>query len=173
MNFPKILITIFAALIVIITCLIVGTTYGTRLAVNNRVKEITTEQTCRTTYIKPYEPPSYVKKNNVEGEIEETCTTREKESRTTTIKNRTTAPISKSTSINKQITSTTTTTTVLETSTTEYTTTSVSAATTVSEEQDESSVLSFYELRHFKVGSLFQKKVGGTNNFLKKFYRNF
>ena len=149
MNFPKILITIFAALIVIITCLIVGTTYGTRLAVNNRVKETTTEQTCRTTFIKPYEPPSYVKKNSVEEKIEETCTTREKESRTTTIKNRTTAPISKSTSIKKQTTSTTTTTKVLETSTTEYTTTSVSAATTVDEEQDESSVLSFYELRHY------------------------
>ena len=71
MNFPKILITIFAALIVIITCLIVGTTYGTRLAVNNRVKETTTEQTCRTTSIKPYEPPSYVKKNSVEEKIEE------------------------------------------------------------------------------------------------------
>ena len=155
MNFPKILITIFAALIVIITCLIVGTTYGTRLAVNNRVKETTTEQTCRTTSIKPYEPPSYVKKNTVEEEIEVTCTKREKESRTTTIKNRTTAPISKSTSIKKQTTSTTTTTKVLETSTTEYTTTSVSAATTVDEEQDESSVLSFYELRHFKVDSLF------------------
>lgn len=155
MNFPKVLITIFAALIVIITCLIVGTTYGTRLAVNNRIKETTTEQTCRTTFIKPYEPPSYVKKNSVEEKIEETCTTREKESRTTTIKNRTAAPISKSTSIKKQTTSTTTTTTVLETSTTEYTTTSVSAATTVDEEQDESSVLSFYELRHFKVGSLF------------------
>ena len=156
MNFPKILITIFAALIVIITCLIVGTTYGTRLAVNNRVKETTTEQTCRTTFIKPYEPPSYIKKNSVGEEIEETCTTREKESRTTTtIKNRTAAPISKSTSIKEQTTSTMTTTTVLETSTTEYTTTSISAATTVDEEQDESSVLSFYELRHFKVDSLF------------------
>ena len=155
MNFPKILITIFAALIVIITCLIVGTTYGTRLAVNNRIKETTTEQTCRTTSIKPYEPPSYVKKNNVEEEIEETCTKGEKEPRTTTIKNRTTAHISKSTSIKKQTTSTVTTTTVLETSTTEYTTTSVSAATTVDEEQDESSVLSFYELRRFKIGSLF------------------
>ena len=155
MNFPKILITIFAALIVIITCLIVGTTYGTRLAVNNRVKETTTEQTCRTTSIKPYEPPSHIKKNNVEEEIEVTCTKREKESRTTTIKNRTAAPISKSTSIKKQTTSTMTTTKVLETSTTEYTTISVSAATTVDEEQDESSVLSFYELRHFKVGSLF------------------
>lgn len=155
MNFPKVLITIFAALTIIVTCLIVGTTYGTRLAVNNRVKETTTEQTCRTTSIKPYEPPSYVKKNNVEEEIEETCTTREKESRTTTIKNRTVAPTSKSTSIKRQTISTTTTITVLETSTTEYTTTSVSAATTVDEEQDESSVLSFYELRHFKVGSLF------------------
>lgn len=155
MNFPKILITIFAALIVIITCLIVGTTYGTRLAVNNRVKETTTEQTCRTTSIKPYEP-SYIKKNNVEEEIEVTCIKREKESRaSTTIKNRTAAPTSKSTSIKKQTTSTMTTITVLETSTTEYTTTSVSAATTVDEEQDESSVLSFYELRHFKVGSLF------------------
>ena len=155
MNFPKILITIFAALIVIITCLIVGTTYGTRLAVNNRVKETTTEQTCRTTSIKPYEPPSYIKKNNVEEEIEVTCTKREKESRTTTIKNRTTAPTSKSTSIKRQTTSIVTTTTVPETSTTEYTTISVSAATTVDEEQDESSVLSFYELRHFKVGNLF------------------
>ena len=156
MNFPKILITIFAALIVIITCLIVGTTYGTRLAVNNRVKETTTEQTCRTTFIKPYEPPSYVKKNSVEEKIEVTCTTREKESRTTTtIKNRTAAPISKSTSIKKQITSTTTTTTVLETSTTEYTAVSDNTTTTVNEEQDESSVLSFYELRHFKVGGLF------------------
>lgn len=155
MNFPKILITIFAALIVIITCLIVGTTYGTRLAVNNRVKETTTEQTCRTTFIKPYEPPSYIKKNNVEEEIEVTCTKREKESRTTTIKNRTTAPTSKSTSIKRQTTSIVTTTTVPETSTTEYTTIAVSAATTVDEEQDESSVLSFYELRHLKVGSLF------------------
>ena len=171
MNFPKILITIFAALIVIITCLIVGTTYGTRLAVNNRVKETTTEQTCRTTSIKPYEPPSYVKKNNVEEEIEVTCTKREKESRTTTIKNRTTASTSKSFSIKRR--TATTTTTVPETSTTEYTTISVSAATTVEEEQDESSVLSFYELRHLEVGSLFQKKVGGTNNFLKKFCRNF
>ena len=144
MNFPKVLITIFAALIVIITCLIVGTTYGTRLAVNNRVKETTTERTCRTTSIKPYEPPSYVKKNNVEEEIEVTCIKREKESRTTTIKNRTTAPTSKRTSIKEQTTSTMTTTKVLETSTTEYTTTSVSAATTVDEEQDESSVLSFF-----------------------------
>lgn len=155
MNFPKILITIFAALIVIITCLIVGTTYGTRLAVNNRVKETTTEQTCRTTSIKPYEPPSYIKKNNVEEEIEVTCTKREKELRTTTIKNRTTAPTSKSSSIKRQTTSIVTTTTVPETSTTEYTTIYVSAATTVDEEQDESSVLSFYELRHLKVGSLF------------------
>lgn len=144
MNFPKILITIFAALIVIITCLIVGTTYGTRLAVNNRVKETTTEQTCRTTSIKPYEPPSHIKKNNVEEEIEVTCTKREKESRTTTtIKNRTTAPTSKSTSIKRQTTSIVTMITVPETSTTEYTTISVSAATTVEEEQDESSVLSF------------------------------
>lgn len=145
MNFPKILITIFAALIVIITCLIVGTTYGTRLAVNNRVKETTTEQTCRTTSIKPYEPPSYIRKNNVEEEIEVTCTKREKESRTTTttIKNRTTAPTSKSTSIKRQTTSIVTMITVPETSTTEYTTISVSAATTVEEEQDESSVLSF------------------------------
>lgn len=144
MNFPKILITIFAALIVIITCLIVGTTYGTRLAVNNRVKETTTEQTCRTTSIKPYEPPSYVKKNNVEEEIEVTCTKREKESRaSTTIKNRTMAPTSKSSSIKRQTTSIVTTTTVPETSTTEYTTISVSAVTTVEEEQDESSVLPF------------------------------
>ena len=85
----------------------------------------------------------YVKKNNVEEEIEVTCTKREKESRTTTIKNRTTAPTSKSTSIKRQTTSIVTTTTVPETSTTEYTTISVSAATTVDEEQDESSVLSF------------------------------
>lgn len=153
MNFLKILITIFAALIVIITCLIVGTTYGTRLAVNNQVKETTTERTYRTASIKPYESPSYIKKNNVEEEIEETCTKREKESRAPTIKNRTAAPTSKSSSIKRQTMSTTTT--VPETSTTEYTTISVSAATTVDEEQDESSVLSFYELRHFKVGSLF------------------
>lgn len=146
MNFPKILITIFAALIVVITCLIVGTTYGTRLVVNNRVKETTTERTCRTTSIEPYEPSSHIKENNnTEEEIEVTCTKREKESRTSTIKNRTTAPTSKNTSIKRR----TTTTTVPETSTTEYTTISVSAATTVEEEQDESSVLSFYELRHF------------------------
>lgn len=155
MNFPKILITIFAALIIIVTCLIVGTTYGTRLAVNNRVKETTTERTCRITSIEPYKPTSYTKGNNNVEEIEATCTKREKESRTSIIKNWTTAPISKNTSIKRQTTSIVTTVTIPETSTTEYTTISVSAATTVEEEQDESSVLSFYELRHFKVGSLF------------------
>lgn len=146
MNFPKILITIFAALIVIVACLIVGTTYGTRLAVNNRVKETTTERTCRTTSIKPYESFSYAKRNDIiEEEIEETCTKKELE--TSTIKNRTAALTGKDTSIKKpttfvRMTSIVTTTVVSETSTTEYTTVPISAATTVEEEeQDESSVL--------------------------------
>ncbi len=146
MNFPKILITIFAALIVIITCLIVGTTYGTRLAVNNRVKETTIERTCRTTSIKPYEPPSHIKENNiVEKEIIVTCTT--KEPKTSTIKNRTAAPTSRTTSTKRQTTSIVTI--VPKTSTTKYTTMTESVVITTEEEQDESSVLSFYELRHF------------------------
>lgn len=143
MNFPKILITIFAALIVIITCLIVGTTYGTRLAVNNRVKETAIERTCRTTSIKPYEPPSHIKENNiVEEEIMVTCTTKEsKELKASTIKNRTAAPTGRTTSTERQTTSIVTT--VPKTSTNEYTTTTESAVTTIEEEQDESSVLSF------------------------------
>lgn len=148
MNFPKILIIIFASLIVIITCLIVGTTYGTRLAVNNRVKETTIERTCRTTSIKPYEPPSYIKENNIVEEIPITCTTKEsKEPKVFTTKNRTAAPTSRITSTKRQTTSIVTT--VPKTSTTEYTTTTESAVTTIEEEQDESSVLSFYGLRHF------------------------
>lgn len=140
MNFSKILITIFAALIVIITCLIVGTTYGTRLAVNNRVKETTIERTCRTTSIKPYEPPSHIRENNiVEEEITITCTT--KELKTSTIKNRTAASTGRTTSTERQTTSIVTI--VPKTSTNEYTTTTESAVTTIEEEQDESSVLSF------------------------------